>query len=553
MSSTFRIKEKDGKPCFFHLTLNQRIQHVFLFVSFTVLGLTGLPMKYYNTWWGAPVYSVFGGIQGAPIVHRVAAVIMTLVFLYHIGYVIVTAFNYYLLPLVRENRLTPLNAVKAILSLPMIPNKDDWKEINSTVKYYFFLSAERPAIGAHGIKEKFGYWAVFWGVPVIGISGFFLWGETVITRYLPGQTLNFAYIAHSDEALLACIVIFIWHLYNTHLALAKFPMGMAWITGFLNEEEMIEDHYAQYVKLMREAGWEARIKPIKPKEDNPKGPLAKAVKKTFLAAYMIVLTAATVYMCQLVFYTVFGYHARTIGRIPEKRPLTEETFIEEVILEGRKDEKKFYRGFRLTEEKELTNHYHNITLTVGPDDRSACISCHADFPHGKTAEIRSFLNMHALFLACETCHVRPKEGEGPFRYKWYQRSSGEITEASKLGDKPIDTVKIKLIPFRKVGQKWEREDSTDFIRSVEEFLGQIEGGSLTYDEKVEKVEKIHERVSPTSISCQECHRKENPFIPFAEIGYSEEKIAYLSKEEVVDMIKDYERFYFPLFLKPGGL
>ena len=49
---SIQVIEKNGKLYFQRLTLNQRIQHVLLFVSFTLLAATGLPLKFHSTWWG---------------------------------------------------------------------------------------------------------------------------------------------------------------------------------------------------------------------------------------------------------------------------------------------------------------------------------------------------------------------------------------------------------------------------------------------------------------------------------------------------------------------
>jgi len=40
-----------------------------------------------------------------------------------------------------------------------------------------------------------------------------------------------------------------------------FPMGYAFITGYLTEELMIEEHYQHYVKVMTECGYASEIKP----------------------------------------------------------------------------------------------------------------------------------------------------------------------------------------------------------------------------------------------------------------------------------------------------
>ncbi len=59
--------------------------------------------------------------------------------------------------------------------------------------------------------------------------------------------------------------------------------------------------------------------------------------------------------------------------------------------------------------KRCKDHYHRIELDITPDETSHCIKCHGDLPHGKSEHIRAFLNMHNLYFACQTCHVRPTD------------------------------------------------------------------------------------------------------------------------------------------------
>ncbi|MFV0268316.1 MAG: hypothetical protein ACK5HT_14405 [Draconibacterium sp.] len=71
---------------------------------------------------------------------------------------------------------------------------------------------------------KFDYFAVFWGVMVIGSTGLMLWFPETFTKILPGWLINVAQIIHSDEALLAVGFIFTIHFFNTHLRPESFPM-----------------------------------------------------------------------------------------------------------------------------------------------------------------------------------------------------------------------------------------------------------------------------------------------------------------------------------------
>jgi len=543
------VLEKDGKLYFYRLTLNQRIQHVLLFVSFTLLAATGLPLKFHHTWWGEFLYGLVGGIHYAPIVHRISAVIMTAVFFYHIIYVFYCAWKYYILPLKKKGTLSVVSAVKSLLQMPMVPNMTDLRELRSTLKYFLFISSERPSLVAHGLKEKFGYLAVFWGIPVIGISGYFLWGETFFTRYFTGNVLNFAYIAHSDEALLASIVIFIWHLYNVHLAPAVFPMGASWINGYMSERETMQYHYEDYVAAMRDAGYERRILDNKLTEGLHRGLVRRLFEKLYMGVMIVAICIATVVIVRVIYESVFvfGYQIVTTQLVVEEKPMVEPGFFEEIVLDD-EDNRTFYRGYRFVREKEVTDHYHRIELEVGPEAISHCIKCHGDLPHGKSEHVRSFLNMHNLYFACQTCHIRPAEETDRLYYYWYRRSSGEVVFDPEIGDEPIDNLGIKLTLCESCTSQPSMADIKSERQEADQLLARLKNELTTTEEKKAVVETIHANISDQPISCTECHNKKDQFLPLEEMGYPPQRVEMVSRDQITKMINEYEQFYNPAFL-----
>ena len=261
MKPAYVIKEKDGERYFFRFSVNQRLQHILLAACVITLVLTGMPLKFHQTFWAPYLYNLFGGIHVAPIVHKVAGTTLLLLFAYHLIYLAVTIFRSRILPLKRDGQLTPSNLIKTVLDLPLIPNIKDVKDILDLLKYLLFISDKRPQGAKFTWKEKFDYWAPFWGIVIIGSSGIIMWHKELITRILPGEVINFALIAHSDEALLAMLFLFIWHFYNVHFSLSVFPMGTVFLTGYLSEEQMIEEHYQYYTEVMKAAGLEDQILP----------------------------------------------------------------------------------------------------------------------------------------------------------------------------------------------------------------------------------------------------------------------------------------------------
>ena len=118
-----------------------------------------------------------------------------------------------------------------------------------TLKWFIGLG-KRPAYGRWTYWEKFDYFAVFWGIAVIGSTGLTLWFPVFFTRFIPGSFLNVATIIHSDEALLATGFIFTVHFFNTHLRPEKFPMDITVFTGRMPLEELKRDKPREYEALV---------------------------------------------------------------------------------------------------------------------------------------------------------------------------------------------------------------------------------------------------------------------------------------------------------------
>ena len=255
------IKIKDGRKFFLRFTLHQRIQHAILAISVIILVLTGMPLKFHDAFWAPYLYNLFGGIRIAPVVHKAAGSVLTLLFLYHIIYIITTLYAGYILPLREKKGVGFFGIIMCLINHPLVPCFKDVKDIFATLRYNLFLSDTPPHGAQWTWKDKADYWGPFWGMPILVPTGFIMWHQEVATMVLPGEVINYALIAHSDEALLAFLFLFIWHWYNVHFSLSVFPMGTAFITGYLPEELMVEDHYQHYVEVMKRSGLEKEILP----------------------------------------------------------------------------------------------------------------------------------------------------------------------------------------------------------------------------------------------------------------------------------------------------
>ena len=241
------VKKKETGKLYQRFTVSQRAQHICLAISFVVLVLTGMPLRFAHVGWSHYLHLLFGGFEGARIAHRAAAVLMTGTWIWHCVYL-----------LYRWKK-----ASFSFKSWTMWPSRQDFVDLFDTVKYGLGLRKEPPHYDRFQFREKFDYFAVYWGMPIMVLSGLVLWFPVYFGNALSELGVGIAYIAHSDEALLAFLAIMIWHLYNTHFDPEHFPMSRAWYSGVLTESEMEREHPAEKKRLDAVAAHE------KPAEKRP--------------------------------------------------------------------------------------------------------------------------------------------------------------------------------------------------------------------------------------------------------------------------------------------
>ena len=259
MEKHLKIKIKDGQKYFYKFTPIQRAQHITIASCVILLVLTGMPLKFHDASWAPYLYALFGGIKVAPVVHKIAGTVLMLLFMFHLIYVFYCIVTEMIIPLKKKKQLRVGTVLKSLVTHPIMPSFKDVRDIIDLLKYYLFLTAERPAGAKFTWKEKFDYWAPFWGIVIMVTTGIIMWQKEIVTSILPGYVINFALIAHSDEALLAALFLFIWHFYNVHFSTSVFPMGTVFLTGYLPEHLMVEEHYEYYTQVMKAAGLEDEI------------------------------------------------------------------------------------------------------------------------------------------------------------------------------------------------------------------------------------------------------------------------------------------------------
>ncbi|MDH5721329.1 MAG: hypothetical protein OEZ13_12050 [Spirochaetia bacterium] len=253
---------KEDKEIFVRFKPIDRFIHALIIISFLALVLTGMPLKFYEAEWAKYLFAIMGGSESAGSIHRGAAIITIFYFILHVLTMIFRLFD----GLRKKNRhgKSIFKAFTDIMFGPdsPIPHKRDIEDFVAHQKY-FFGKGPRPQFDFWTYWEKFDYWAVFWGVFMIGVSGLVMWFPEYSSQYLPGWAINVALVIHSDEALLAAGFIFTFHFFNVHLRPEKFPIDSVIFSGRITKAEL-EHERGRYLKRMQD---ENRMEEIRHKDE----------------------------------------------------------------------------------------------------------------------------------------------------------------------------------------------------------------------------------------------------------------------------------------------
>jgi formate dehydrogenase subunit gamma len=214
--------------------VHQRIQHYALFISFIILAVTGM-LRGFPDW---PTFAWFTGIFGGPnilrLVHDVAAFVMIIDCVYHLGYI-----GYGIM-------------IKKKFPYAMLPSLKDLKDLIHSFLWIFGQHQHEPDYDRFQYGQKIDYWAIFWGMPVMVITGIIMMLPAVFSQYWSGQWFAVVATAHRDEAVLATGFIIIVHMYYGHLQTTAFPVNTVMFTGRMLKSKYKQWFGREYVQITGE-------------------------------------------------------------------------------------------------------------------------------------------------------------------------------------------------------------------------------------------------------------------------------------------------------------
>lgn len=226
--------ERFGHSLYVRMTLNERLQHLSLLVSFITLVITGFMLRFPETWWVVGIRNLSDSVfELRSLIHRIAAVVMVAASLYHTYYLGFTQRG-------RE------------LFRDLVPNIKDAKDAIGMMKYNLGLSRVKPMFGRFSYIEKSEYWALVWGTFVMAATGVIMWFDNTFIGLFTKLGYDVSRTIHYYEAWLATLAIVVWHFYFVIFNPDVYPINLAFWKGTLTEEEMAEEHPLELEQIRRD-------------------------------------------------------------------------------------------------------------------------------------------------------------------------------------------------------------------------------------------------------------------------------------------------------------
>lgn len=170
-----------------------------------------------------------------------------------------------------------------------------------------------------------------------------------------------------------------------------------------------------------------------------------------------------------------------------------------------------------------------------------CRNCHGPLPHSQQVRSRAFMNMHVRFIACETCHFRPKDT--PLEYRWHDYQTGQAVDGKgrfRLSQTKTDNgVQVpsnpKIAPYYQGRPAFAIKDS-EFGKTIAEQWKQAAA-----EDKIPLRAKIHLPLEKKGPECKVCHSTDKPMLDLPALGATAAETQAMQKHVIPQFFGRYEK------------
>ena len=161
--------------------------------------------------------------------------------------------------------------------------------------------------------------------------------------------------------------------------------------------------------------------------------------------------------------------------------------------------------------------------------------------------------MHTQFVGCLTCHNdQEKVPQDSLQFSWLNYSGIEVS------GQPFG---IEINPNTGSPALTDDYFSKIVVRSDGELLELTPNNPQTIDfaavyrklsdnDREAVKERFHKLTQATGRQCSRCHTSQDPYLPFAELGFSERRQQDLENLPIIGLIDKYKQFFMPNLLRP---
>ncbi len=188
--------------------------------------------------------------------------------------------------------------------------------------------------------------------------------------------------------------------------------------------------------------------------------------------------------------------------------------------------------------------FHKTDTMVATEKKALCNLCHLPLPHQKNIRSRTFLNMHSRYIACETCHMRPKNYQIAYHWEDFGDATKKQTPGKKMSVSSESKVKINSIqktPGMRISPFYQGQlaiifSEHNYARKLEKIWS-----TAGDKEKIKLKARLHHFLEKKGPECIRCHRKKKPFLNLKSLSATDRQIRAIENNVIAKLFARFKK------------